>query len=386
MKRAWLAALAVVVALLATTTLSTDAATAAPAPSPSGSPAPSTPGKPGTSDKGKDAPRVTFGMAPATATGIDSRSSFGYRLLPTMKYSDHVAVLNYSSSPVKLTVDAVDLVNNSTGALDAALTHASSVGAGKWITLQHGSQVTLPAAKAGKGPGQTIVPFTVHLPAEVTPGDHGAAIVASLSSTGQGEHANVKLNQRVATRVIVRVPGDLKPALSVQDLHVDYKGTWNPVSSGKVHVSYTVKNTGNVILGATQQVSINGWLGASVSVPKAKTPDLADLLPGGSAKVSFDVDGVWPTLRGSAHVKLTPVPQPSDKDLLVKPVDASADFWTVPWAWLAILLVLLLVVIGAVLLRRRGKGKGGKGGRRGRGPSGPTGGDPIEPRELAKST
>src|ERR1700722_6635863 len=59
--------------------------------------------------------RVTFGLAPASATGPDGRPALDYTVSPGEVISDHVAALNYSDQPLTLRLYASDAVETNLG-------------------------------------------------------------------------------------------------------------------------------------------------------------------------------------------------------------------------------------------------------------------------------
>jgi hypothetical protein len=294
---------------------------------------------------------VTFGVQPATAAGTDGRPYFSYGVTAGASLSDHVAVLNYSSVPLTLDVYAADALNTATGGLSLLPAAKRPVDAGSWLSLGAGRlAVRVPPRTAG-GPGRVIVPFAVTVPARATPGDHVGGIVASLDTVSKNASgANVRLDQRIASRVYFRVAGALKPSLAVDNVRATYAGSLNPVGRGAVTVTYSVHNTGNVKLGGHQSVAVQGLLG---QVEAGQLPDVGLLLPGGSETVTVVVPGVFPALLMNATVTVTPTKLASDSDPALGPVTASAHFWAVPWA----LLVLLLLLGGGTwaYLRRRAR-------------------------------
>jgi hypothetical protein len=315
----------------------------------------------------KAAGRVTFGIAPATPGHADNRTEFGYRLAPATRYDDHVALDNFSAKPLTLRISAVDLSNDASGAIEAGTDHAAARDAGRWVRLRHRSTVVVPP-QTRRGPGQVIIPFTVSVPAKVTPGDHAAEILGTLTTTSRHHNTNIQLNQRIGVRMFIRVPGDLRPAVAVRDLSVSYRNNWgNPVGSGRAVVHYRIVNTGNVVLDTKQAASIDGWFGTGLAVPAGDTPEIRQLLPGRSASISFVLDGVWPSIARDFHVTVTPAfttaSTPLDQSSGVgrtrlAAVTASSSFFAVPWVLIAVVIVLLLIA-AAWWWRRRTRRRSG---------------------------
>ena len=89
-------------------------------------------------------------------------------------------------------------------------------------------------AQTPTGPGEVIEPIAVHVPLKAPPGDHVGGIVASLQTVGTNRSGQrVVLDQRVGTRVFVRVSGARWHRSSPSpDLHASYDGTLDPVGKG----------------------------------------------------------------------------------------------------------------------------------------------------------
>ena len=184
-------------------------------------------------------------------------------------------------------------------------------------------------------PGKTAeVPFTVTVPDNATPGDYVGGILTSLTQSDEAEGINV--DRRLGIRVKLRVGGELKPNLAIEDLHVDYAGSANPFGKGDATVTYTIHNTGNA-----DPVGAAGGVGLRpVRVAAGPRPgDIAappELLPGESWKVKVPVHGVAPAVQPdrdrdphpAAHrrVGLHHPAQagPGHRARLGRPVDAAA--------------------------------------------------------------
>jgi hypothetical protein len=323
------------------------AATVSPTPSPSASP---TSGA-ATPAPASTTPEVTWGIGPTAAVGASQRPYFSFGVTPGAQASDHVTVANYSTTPLTLNVYAVLANNNAdTGAVGFESSSTVPVDAASWLTVgsSRPDVITVPGRpNASSPPGQVTLPVKLVVPLNAQPGDHVAGIVAALtvaSNNAKGEHVN--LEQRVVTRVYVRVSGPLHPNLEITNLHTSYREKDFTVGAGSVLVTYTVRNVGNVRVGATQAVRVSGLLGSSKKVVPA---NIVQLLPGGEAKVSVVVPGVLPTVLVKPHVSLTPTAFPGDADPPLKKLSAGAWTWAVPW----LLLAIAVLIVTTLWWRRR---------------------------------
>ncbi|MFD9034637.1 WxL protein peptidoglycan domain-containing protein, partial [Streptomyces sp. NPDC059567] len=292
-------------------------------------------------DGGKAGKKAVFGVQPAGPKKPDQRPHFSYGVTGGAGVRDQIALWNYGSEPLTLAVYASDAVNTVDGGFDLLAADKKPTDAGSWIKLAK-NKVTVPPK------GNVIVPFTLTVPRNVTPGDHTGGIVASLSGTGKDARGNqVRLDQRVGARVYLRVAGAIKPELTVENVRAEYHGTLNPFGSGSATVTYTVRNTGNVRLGARQAVRVNGVFGSSITAKGA--PNLGELLPGNALTVTAEAGGVLPLVRSSAVVSVQPVATRDGVDPRLPSLTHSVSLWAVPWT----LLALLLLVVAGFLRRRR---------------------------------
>ncbi|TCO62423.1 WxL protein peptidoglycan domain-containing protein [Actinocrispum wychmicini] len=287
---------------------------------------------------------VTFGVRPATETAPDNRNNFSYGATPGAVVHDFVAVSNVSEAPVALKVYASDAFNTPEGGYDLLAAGRPPVDIGAW-TKTRDSAVTIP------GRSLVIVPFTLTIPADATPGDHAGGIVAALTTdqtNAQGQKVSVE--QRVGARIYLRVAGDLRPELSVQDLTASFSGQF--FGRGDATVHYTVRNTGNVRLGATQAVKVSTPWGSTVD--SAAVDTLPELLPGGAVQMTTTVHGLLPAGWLTANVHLVPVPPIGTPDPHLADVEQDHTFAAVPWSVLgALVLVALLIVFARWRKRRR---------------------------------
>lgn len=293
--------------------------------------------------------RTTFGVQPSAAKKPDARPHFSYGATPGAAVKDHIAVYNYGKEPLTLRVYAGDAFTTADGGFDLFAANHKSTDVGSWVKLGK-NLLNVP------GRSHVIVPFTLTVPRNVTPGDHTGGIVASLSAVRTDKKGSkVAVDQRVGARIYLRVAGELKPRLSVEGLHTAYQGTANPFGTGSATVTYTVRNTGNVRLAARQAVRVRDLFGGGASV--ANPRDITELLPGAAVKITASAIGVVPAMRDTTTVTVDPKSVRGDiKHRVLPRVTRVENFWAVPWA----LLALLLVAAGALTLlfvrRRRRRG------------------------------
>ncbi|WP_432829762.1 COG1470 family protein [Dactylosporangium sp. CA-092794] len=286
---------------------------------------------------------VTWTVRTASNSYGADRSSYSYAVNPGGQIKDAMVVANRGKDPLTLAVYAGDGYTTGTGQLDLLTKDKKSVGIGAWLHAENAT-VAVP-------PGQTVdVPFTLDVPKNATPGDYAGGIVTSLTAPDATQTINVE--RRLGIKIKLRVGGDLKPALAIEDLHLDHAGS-------DATVTYTIHNTGNAILSGDQQVSIAGpfgWLRADA----AQVPTPPELLPGERWKVTVPVHGVDSAGRLTATTTITPkLTDESGSTTSLKEVRAEASVWALPWLWLLLVVVVIaLVVVGVLLLRRlRARGK-----------------------------
>ena len=293
------------------------------------------PGAPALAEEPKS--RATFGIQPATAKGPDGRPYLLYPVAPGASVNDHVAVVNLSRTPLTLRVYATDAFNGADGAFSLLARDEKPRDAGTWL------RVGTPASTlvTVRPRSFTVVPVRLSVPANASPGDHVAGIVAALSTRSDNEAGtNVELDQRVGIRSFVRVSGELRPRLSIENLRASYSGTWAPLGRGRTTIEYDVRNTGNVSLGGAQRVSAHGLVGPTFA--GRDVADLPLLVPGGSTHVIAEVPRTWPLVWMTGRVDIDPAVVVGVGSGNVPDFAATTRFWAVPWTLLALLLLAVV--------------------------------------------
>jgi len=274
---------------------------------------------------------VTWSVVPADEQGPDDRSAIEAELEPGESTTEHLAVRNLGAAEATFRLGAADGYYTENGRFTTLPAGTESTAAGAWIDLPEDVRVAA---------GETVViPFEITIPEQATPGDHAAGVFASVASTGESDGSTIGVESRVGFRVLVRVDGELAPALTIDEAAADYTAQWNPFRPGSLSTQYTVTNTGNVALALSDE--IDGSTGG----------DRGDLLPGESRAVSIDPTPTWPlfmvgdtlTVHGSA---------PGDESLATS-AETRVSTWAIPWPQLLVIAGAALVITALIGGRRR---------------------------------
>lgn len=239
------------------------------------------------------APTTVWSLTPAPQEDDEDRVSFRFDVPPGDSVEDAVELTNFSAQEATFTLQAADGVVSESGTFDILRPGEENEAAGQWIELDQ-QEVTVPADES------VTVPFTLTVPENATPGDQPAGIAASVS-TDEGD--DVSMVSRVGARIHLRVDGDIMPTLAVEDLDVQYSQNWNPFAPGTATVSWTVRNTGNVRLGAQQALSSSALFGLA-TVEESVEP-IREILPGGEAQLQVEQE-VLPLFVLNSTVSLEP--------------------------------------------------------------------------------
>jgi len=290
--------------------------------------------------------RVTFGITTASAGTADDRGFISLSAPPGAVVFDHVAVVNFSDTPLDIDLYAADVANAADGSLGVAGRADPKQLAGSWVTLDVPT-VNLPAQSTAKGPGLAVVPVTITIPQDAEPGDHLAAVLSSLTTQGKpGQNTPaINLENRVGVRVYVTVQGDIRPGLTVTGVHTHFVAG-GPFGPGTLEVEYTLTNSGNVRYGVEPSVRATGPFGIAPHNADGKKID--ELLPHASVTQTVTLPGVFPLLLENVTVSATAVASvmgATDPGLGT----VKATSWTWLWSWL---LLVLLLLVGALVAWR----------------------------------
>ncbi len=287
-----------------------------------------------------DDPTVGIAAAPARQGQADGRTRFSVSVAAGQKIDDQLLVRNSGTAEQTFDVYATDAFDTDDGAFALLDADTSPSGAGTWVTFQDGSRTTKVELAAG---AQALVPFTVTTPADATPGDHAAGVVVSSSS------GNVE--RRLATRLYVRVQGTVTPALVVRSLHLSQPLRGNPFAAPTT-ITAIVANTGDVALSAHAEASVRSWFG--VHQGTTASDDVAELLPGATRVLTFDVGSVGRVGYVAPHLTLTPAADGDAYSFTLPPVEGRGAAAAMPWLVLVVMVAIGVAVWLFVVRRRRG--------------------------------
>ncbi len=98
------------------------------------------------------------------------------------------------------------------------------------------------------------------------------------------------------------------------------------------------------------------------------------LLPGFSVKQKVQISGIFPEIRDTGHVSISPLVIPGSVQPASGPYKGTLTFWAVPWTLVAIivLIIFLLVLWLIIRRRRRRRSRQDRGGKSPTGPGGAT--------------
>ena len=283
---------------------------------------------------------ITWAMSPAHAEGPDGRSWVELSAAPGESVTEHLAVRNLSSAPATFALSAADGYFTESGRFTMLPSSDTSTKSGLWIAVQESVEVAA---------GQTaVVPFTVTVPSDASPGDHPAGIAASVLSQGQtADGAQVGVESRIGFRVITRVTGEITPSVAITDVNASYETQWRPFSPGAMSVEATITNTGNVALTVEGAATVSG---RSEPLSQVDGAPRIEIFPGESRVLSTHLDGLWPRGLISVEVALVGSHQAADD---VVTASAHARAWALPWPQLASLLGAALLLYAVLADRRR---------------------------------
>jgi Bacterial protein of unknown function (DUF916) len=260
------------------------------------------------------------------------RVNFSYDASPGVVIHDSVTVYNVGNVPLPFHVYATDAFNQTDGTFDLLTGDQLATDVGTWVTFDS-QDLTIPAGK------QALIPITITVPADASPGDHVGGMVASSPIEGRNDTGQIiTVDRRVGAKLYIRVAGNLHTELAVTNLNGDYSHAVNPLG-GATKVSFRIENRGDVRLGGSPVVTVSGPFG--LGEKSITLPPLNDLLPGETADLSVEFADVGAWFVDTVSVDITAVGATEGE--AIDPVHGDATMFAPPIT-LLVLLALLVVL------------------------------------------
>jgi hypothetical protein len=259
--------------------------------------------------------KVSFGIRPTKAhEGIpESFSYFIHTLTPGTRVSDAALVINKGEVPITLKLYAADAVTAINGGTAFADEGEEKNGVADWLSPSVG--------KLSLQPGEErVVPFTIKVPLDASPGQHVAGLVLeavsdNAESANGSVHPQLMVNvvRRAGVAVLIDVPGPHVAGLEITGICLRQQD-----GDDGATFEYAVRNTGNVYVRGQGSLAIGVSGGMKLaSIPIEMDAVLAGdathfqvthpvLLPDGSYVLSASLDyaqGERAVLEGE-HVKV----------------------------------------------------------------------------------
>lgn len=279
------------------------------------------------------------GIAWTVAVGDDGteRPNFVYEAAAGQVVEDTWVVANAGTEPVTLNVYAADAFTTASGQLDLQPADQAPTTVGAWVK----PSVTTVTLEPG---GHTDVGLTLTVPADAAPGDYAGGIVTSMLDETD---ATVQIERRLATRIHVRVPGQVTTSLAVEGLTVTSAAALNPFAPLSLDLTYRVVNDGTARAFGRERISASGPAGLGRT---GLTREAPETLPASALDQAMTVQGVW--ALGPTTVSVEVIPEGIDGAQGV-PVVAETTVWLVPWGWIGIALLVVAAAIGVGVVRSR---------------------------------
>jgi hypothetical protein len=213
---------------------------------------------------------------------------------------------------------------------------------GSWVKTAFPS-ISVPAHTA------TVVPVTIDIPENATPGDHvGGVSARDTQPEGKQQQGDVVVDimKIVSARLYLHVDGNAVGGLTVTGLRLSASSPFPAyLSNSSGTVQATVTNTGNLLQTPKAHLRATGLFGTLID----RTVQLPQILPGQSVDFSQAWKDVPPFELGTLRLDVT-------DGTAAPPVTSSASVSLTMIPWYSLLVLLLLItaaVVGARFWRRR---------------------------------
>jgi hypothetical protein len=197
------------------------------------------------------------------------------------------------------------------------------------------SWLSLPQEPVDLKAGETrTISFSVHVPSNVSPGDHFGAIFLSDKPNAVTTNGSA-IGISVGTIVSLKIAGDIHEEAQLREFSSDK----TVYGSGNAILSSKIENLGNVLVRPHGTIQITDMFGRQVGTLEVN-PTLAPVFPGGTRKFSVS----WKA-SGFAFGRYEAVVSFAYGSTDKKSISGTTSFWILPLKPIIIVMGVLLALI-----------------------------------------
>lgn len=333
---------------------------------------------------------VLFVAAPAQAQAQVSAASNSLGVNPRRDYTikpgetvkDVLNVTNlHKSDDLYITINPIDFkASNQTGSPDLLLKQKENT---RWSLkpyIEIPKSYTIPAGTSAD------IPIAISIPSNVGAGSYYSAIHYSVTGEDGGdESTNLRLSGSSVSLLFVRVPGEAKSSLQIQNF-----GAFNPTedmttgtyatffgATKPKYLSYTLKNNGNLAEQPVGSIQLKDMFGRSIKVYEDANPNKSLVLIEQTRRIDFCMNETTVKQKNKINNQEEDVKQCEAANLMPgrytaniamlyggqgapsQEILAATSFWYLPaWFIIAVVAGLLLIAYLAYTLGKKIKGRG----------------------------
>jgi len=193
---------------------------------------------------------ISFGIRPTKAfeDRPETLSYFFHELMSGAFLTDEALVMNDGDVPLILNLYAADGITAQNGGTAFTKKGQESTGASRGVSRWLSLSVTEIPLEPGE---EMIVPFTINVPSDASPGQYVAGLVAEAPPSGEAIPTNegetqfaVKVVRRVGVAVVIDVPGPRVIGLEIEGASLKQQDDQGAT------FAIAIQNTGNIFLKA----------------------------------------------------------------------------------------------------------------------------------------
>lgn len=186
------------------------------------------------------------------------------------------------------------------------------------------------------------LPVTIKVPANAAPGGY-YAVIRFTATPPELDNSGVSLSASLGALILLKVNGEAKEGLSIEEFSVNKSGHAGPVfESAPLQFVERLKNTGNVHEQPSGQITITDMFGKKVATVNINLPP-RNILPQSIRKFEQPLDSAVlgdKQLFGQYKAELK-VTYGSSKQV----VTATQTFWVIPYTLIGVALLGLVIAI-----------------------------------------